>query len=216
MKALLDQMGILRRVVEALANAGGENPAVLQADPPTVAHHGGFHQAYLALAVDASLLALVGSAHTIASRISHLLTDAASGLPRFLAGPKPGSSGLLILEYGAASAMALIREAASAARSIQWVSVSAGVEDGASHASVSTARLGEAADAYRQLIALELVAAVRALDLGGRRVSGELAELVARCTHLVAEVDDHDLAPSVADAVDVLDRWVSATPLPFG
>lgn len=213
---LLDQMGILRRVIEALVNTGGENPAVLQADPPTVAHHGGFHQAYLALAVDASLLALVGSAHTIASRISHLLTDAASGLPRFLAGPEPGSSGLLILEYGAASAMALIREAASAARSIQWVSVSAGVEDGASHASVSTARLGEAADAYRQLIALELVAAVRALDLGGRRVSGELAELVLRCTHLVAELDDHDLAPSVADAVDVVDHWVSTTPLPFG
>jgi len=211
----LDQLDDLRHVVEALVNAGGENPAVLQTDPPDVAHHGGFHQAYLALAVDASLLALVGSAHTIASRISHLLTDPASGLPRFLAGPEAGSSGLLILEYGAASAMALIREAASAARSIQWVSVSAGVEDGASHASVSTARLGEAADAYRQLIALELVAAVRAIGLSGRPVSGDLADLMARCTHLIAEVEDHDLAPSVAAAVDVVDHWVASTPLPF-
>ncbi len=213
-RPLLDQLDDLRHVVEALVNTGGENPAVLQTDPPTLAHHGGFHQAYLALAVDASLLALVGSAHTIASRISHLLTDAATGLPRFLAGPQAGSSGLLILEYGAASAMALIREAASAARSIQWVSVSAGVEDGASHASMSTARLAEAADAYRQLIALELVTAVRAIGMSARPVSGELAELMARCSRLAAEVDDHDLAPSVAVAVDVIDHWVAATPVP--
>jgi histidine ammonia-lyase len=211
---LLDEIDDLRRVVEALVNSGSENPAVLtDDDPPGVAHHGGFHQAYLALAVDSTLLALVGSAHTSASRISHLLTDPASGLPRFLAGPEAGSSGLLILEYGAASAMALIREAASAARSIQWVSVSAGVEDGASHASVSSARLTEAAEAYRQIIALELVTAVRALVLGGRRVAGELSELMARCTHLAGEPDDHDLAPAVAAAVDIVDEWVAADPL---
>ena len=212
---LLDQIDALRRVVEALVNSGSENPAVLHHDPPTIAHHGGFHQAYLALAVDAALLALVGSAHTGASRIAHLLTDPASGLPRFLAGPEAGSSGLLILEYDAASAMALLREAASAPRSIQWVSVSAGVEDGASHASASTARLAEAADTYRQLIALELVTAVRALGISGRRVEGELSHLLARCADLAGEPDDHDLAPTVAAAVAIVEQCAAEAPLRF-
>jgi histidine ammonia-lyase len=203
---LVDRLDDLREVVETLVNAGSENPAVVRHDPPEVAHHGGFHQAYLALAVDSALLALVGSAHTCASRLAHLLTDPATGLPRFLAGPEAGSSGLLILEYAAASAMALIRDAAAAPRSVQWATVSAGVEDGASHASAAAARLAGAADAYRQLIALELVTAVRALRMSGQPVTGELADLVRRCSGLAGDADDHDLAPAVEAAVDIVGR----------
>ena len=206
---LLDRLDDLRSVVEALVNSGSENPAVLRHDPPTLAHHGGFHQAYLALAVDSALLALVGSARTGASRIAHVLTDPQSGLPRFLAGQQAGSSGLLILEYDAASAMALLTETAAAPRSIQSASVSAGVEDNASHASASAARLTGAAVAYRQLIALELVTAVRALTMSGLRVEGELSRLLSRCAALVGDTADHDLAPSVAAAVDVVARWAS-------
>jgi histidine ammonia-lyase len=209
---LLDRLDDLGRVVEALVNAGSENPAVISHDPPEVAHHGGFHQAYLALAVDSALLALVGSAHTGASRLAHLLTDPAGGLPRFLAGPEAGSSGLLILEYDAASAMALLRDAASAPRSVQWASVSAGVEDDASHASSATGRLAEAADAYRQLVALELVTAVRALRMAGRPVTGELAALLHRCAGLADEPDDHDLAPAVAEAVSIVDQLAMEAP----
>jgi len=208
---LLDHLDDLGRVVKTLVNSGSENPAVLSHDPPTVAHHGGFHQAYLALAVDSVLLALVGSAHTGASRIAHLLTDPASGLPRFLAGPEAGSSGLLILEYDAASAMALLREAAGAPRSIQAASVSAGVEDSASHASAGAARLGEAADAYRQLIALELVTAVRALGMSGQRVTGELSALLTQCSDLAGAADDHDLAPAMAAAVEIVAQRAAET-----
>ncbi|GAB3050571.1 aromatic amino acid ammonia-lyase [Intrasporangium mesophilum] len=203
---LVDRLNDLRDVVETLVNAGSENPAVVGHNPPEVAHHGGFHQAYLALAVDSALLALVGSAHTCASRLAHLLTDPATGLPRFLAGPEAGSSGLLILEYDAASAMALLRDAAAAPRSVQWATVSAGVEDGASHASAAAARLGDAAGAYRQLIALELVTAVRALRMTGQPVIGELADLVQRCWDLAGEPDDHDLAPAVEAAGRIVDQ----------
>jgi histidine ammonia-lyase len=210
--ALADRLGDLRGVVETLVNAGSENPAVVRHDPPEVAHHGGFHQAYLALALDSALLALVGSAHTSASRLAHLLTDPANGLPRFLAGPEAGSSGLLILEYDAASAMALIRDAASSPSSVQWATVSAGVEDGASHASAAAARLPEATDAYRQLIALELVTAVRALGMAGLPVRGELADLVQRCAGLAAEPDDHDLAPAVMAAVGIVGQLAAEAP----
>jgi histidine ammonia-lyase len=113
---------------------------------------------------------------------------------------------MLILEYDAASAMALIRDAASAPPSAQWATVSAGVEDGASHASAATARLGEVSEAYRQLIALELVTAVRALGMGGQQLRGELAGLLERCSGLAAEPDDHDLAPAVAAAVAVVEQ----------
>ncbi|MEO7131574.1 MAG: aromatic amino acid ammonia-lyase [Dermatophilaceae bacterium] len=218
---LIERLDDLRRVIETLANTGSENPAVVRAEPPVMAHHGGFHTAYLTLAIDTALLALVGSAQSGASRIAHLLTDPTRGLPRFLAAGPPGSSGLLIVEYGAASALALLREAASAPWSLQTASVSAGIEDHASYAGAAAARLPDVVAAYRHLLGLELLTAVRAAQVRQLRAAGPLGEVLQDCSVLLqaspdglagpgdqadqADQGDRDLAPVIDAAVALVD-----------
>ncbi len=215
---VLDELARLTGVVEAMAGAPAENPLVLDG---TISHQGSFHATYLTLAADTALLALARSAEAVGSRISHLLTGEVEGLPRFLAGPEPGSSGLMIAEYVAGAALARIRAAAGSPASVLSASVSLGIEDVAGMAPVAVARLRPAAEAYAELVATELVCAVRALRLHGKAPAGPLRARVAEptgpllavlelCASLPAGTDDRDLAPDLAQAQALLPRL--ATP----
>lgn len=213
---MVDQLAHLDRVVTALVNASGENPLFTAGSgeqAAEVTHHGGFHTAYLAVAVDSALLAAARSAALVLSRVSHLLTDPAGGLPLFLAGPGSGAGGALIGEYVAASALGAIRGHAAAPVSVQSVSVSAGIEDDAPFTPVAAGRLAPVAEAYRRMLGVELVCAVRALRLRGAGLAGPLAEVLERCARLPADVADRDLAPDFdlgTDLVGQLAAWVSS------
>ena len=203
---LLDQLVGLRAVIETLANVGSENPAVdATATPPTVTHHGGFHTAYLALAVDATLLALTASAASELSRISHLLSDPSSQLPLFLAGKGAGASGLLIAEYAATAGFERLRGVAAAPSSLGTAHLSASVEDLASHSSAAAARLESVVDDYRHMLAWELVTAVRATRLRGIELAGPLGTLLERCAGMAVEDADHDPRPDLERALAVID-----------
>ena len=174
-----------RTSCETMANTASENPVFGTTGGPdgtatTVTHHGGFHAASLALALDTTLLATCRSAQAVQSRVGHALTDPVDDLPLFLADDASGSSGLLIAEYVAASALAVVRTAASTPSSVQTSSVSAGIEDDASFAGEAAARLGDAVAAYRRLLAVELLCAVRTLRMRGVRLDGPLGEVVER------------------------------------
>ena len=201
---LLDSLASLQHVIEASVNTSSENPVLLRSDG-TAAHHGAFHAAYVALGLDTALLALTRSAKAGQSRISHLLTDPASWLPRFLADPTTGASGLLIAEYAAGSALAVIRGQASTPASVQTISVSAGVEDDASFSTTAAVRMGAVVDSYRHLVAVELVCAVRALRMRGIVPHGPLADALEACRELPGDLHDRDLAPDFALAERVLD-----------
>jgi histidine ammonia-lyase len=181
---LRDSIARLASVVETMVNTASENPVfTTSGDGPdgsttTVTHHGGFHAASLALALDTTLLATCRSAQAVHSRVGHALTDVGDDLPLFLADEASGSSGLLIAEYVAASALAAVRTAASTPSSVQTVSVSAGIEDDASFAGEAATRLGDAVTAYRRLLAVELLCAVRTLRMRGVRLQGTLREVV--------------------------------------
>ncbi|HEV7173242.1 aromatic amino acid ammonia-lyase [Pedococcus sp.] len=210
---VLDTVTELKAVVEATANTASENPLFGSGESgPVATHHGGFHAAYLVLAVDTALLALTRSAQAVQSRISHTLTDADSGLPRFLSDSTPGSSGVLIAEYVAASALSTIRSAASAPSSVQTAGVSAGIEDDASFAGQAALRLGEATVAYRRMLAVELVCTVRALRMRGVTPVGELGDALARCATLPAGVEDRDLSPELAAAERIVEGYAVSTP----
>ena len=210
---VIDTATALRSVVETAANTASENPLfTVTPDGGEVTHHGGFHAAYLVLAVDTALLALTRSAQAVQSRVSHVLTDAASGLPLFLSDSTPGSSGVLIAEYVAASALSTIRGHASTPSSVQTAGVSAGIEDDASFAGMAAVRLGEATTAYRRLLAVELVCAVRALRMRGVRPVGELAAAFARCSELPAGMEDRDLSPELVVAERIVERYAVSTP----
>lgn len=206
---LLDSLDSLQRVIESSVNTASENPVFL-AGEGLAAHHGAFHAAYVALGLDTALLALTRSAKAGQSRISHLLTDPAAWLPRFLADPTDGASGLLIAEYAAGSALAVIRGQASTPASVQTISVSAGVEDDASFSTTAAVRMGAVVDSYRHLVAVELVCAVRALRMRGIEPQGRLAEALEACRALPTDLADRDLAPDFALAEELLE---TLTPL---
>jgi histidine ammonia-lyase len=215
---VLDTVTDLKSVVEATANTASENPlfggngAHDGTGGPTATHHGGFHAAYLVLAVDTALLALTRSAQAVQSRVSHTLTDADSGLPRFLSDATPGSSGVLIAEYVAASALSTIRSVATTPSSVQTAGVSAGIEDDASFAGQAALRLGEATVAYRRMLAVELVCTVRALRMRGVTPKGELGAAFARCGSLPAGTEDRDLSPELAAAERIVEGYAVSTP----
>jgi histidine ammonia-lyase len=202
---LVDELARLRSGLEVLVNTGSENPTLVGTEPPRVAHHGGFHLAYLTVWLDATLLALAASARSGLSRISHLLTDPTYGLPRFLSGTGRGGNGLLGLEYAAASAVERLRSLAAAPSLLGTAHLSAGIEDDASHAAEASLRMAEAVDAYRHVVAFELLTASRALHLRPAPLAGPLAVLWERAAGVAAEPEDHDLAPDLARALTLLD-----------
>jgi histidine ammonia-lyase len=207
---LLDELVRLRQVVEAMTGAPSENPLFIDG---TASHQGGFHATYLTLAVDGALLALTRSAEAVRSRLAHLLSGEVDELPRFLAGTEPGASGLLITEYVAGAALGRIRAAAGSPAGVLTAAGSLGVEDLAGMAPVATARFGGEGgvlEAYAELLATELVAAVRAVRLRGVVLRDRLGETLWLCDDLPAGLEDRDLAPDLELAQALLPRL--ATP----
>lgn len=160
--AALDAAERLRHVVETEINCPTENPLI--APDGTAYHHGGFYAAPLGLALDGADLALLGTAQLSAARLSALGRADLTGLPAFLAEGPAGSSGTMILEYTAHSALAELRASAAPASAGHAV-LSHGLEEAAGFASQAARQALRAVEAYRTVLACELVVAVRALRL---------------------------------------------------
>ncbi|WP_424531146.1 aromatic amino acid ammonia-lyase [Sphaerisporangium viridialbum] len=155
----------LERVLDVEINSASENP-LISAGTGTVHHHGGFHQATLGLTLDHLRVALLHTAHLSAARLATLVEPAFTGLRPFLAEGAAASSGVMILEYSASSALAQLRNAAYPA-ALGHAVLSRGVEEHASFAAQSARQTLQAATAYRLVLACELVTVVRALRRRG-------------------------------------------------
>ncbi|MGI9009218.1 MAG: aromatic amino acid lyase, partial [Streptosporangiaceae bacterium] len=151
--------------ITAELNAAAENPLVDVAGG-TVWHNGNFHTAYTGLALDAIRAALFQTAALSAARLGTLVEPAFTGLGPFLATDPPPSSGIMILEYVSQSAIADMRRLAAPA-ALGSAVLSRGVEEHAGFSTQSARATTDVVDAYRVVLACELVAAVRALRLRG-------------------------------------------------
>ena len=215
---VLDQLLAARSTVERLVNAPTENPLLL-ADPAApggglVAHHAGFHAVYLQSAMDGLNLAVAQSGQLVLGRLALLMKPSFTALAPFLGDGTPAASGALICEYVAASAVGSIRASASPV-GLQSVTVSRGVEEDASFASLAAARALEVARDHRQLIACELVAAVRALRLApDRATGGQVPQLLAAASALPHSAADRDLTDDLALAADLLPTLAELVPTP--
>ncbi len=163
----LDAMRLAVVAVTAELNAAAENPLVDVAGA-TVWHNGNFHTVYVGLALDALRAALFQTAALSAARLGTLVEPAFTGLGPFLATDPPPSSGVMILEYVSQSAIADIRRLAAPA-ALGSAVLSRGVEEHAGFSTQSARATTDVVDAYRIVLACELVAAVRALRLSGTR-----------------------------------------------
>jgi histidine ammonia-lyase len=149
--------------VSAELNAAAENPLVDVAGA-AVWHNGNFYTAYVGLSLDAVRAALFQTAALSAARLGTLVEPAFTGLTPFLAADAPASSGIMILEYVAQSAIADIRRLGAPA-ALGSAVLSRGVEEHAGFSTQSARATTDAIQAYRIVLACELVAAVRALRM---------------------------------------------------
>ena len=159
--ALHDALATLRDVLTVEMGAAAENPLVAGGE---VLHHGGFHAAPVALALDTARLAVVPFVQLSVARLAHLLEPRLAGLTPFLAAPAPGSSGLMIAEYAANDALARLRAEATPAV-LGTAVVSRGLEEHASFAWQGALQARRSVEHVRTALALEHVAAERALDM---------------------------------------------------
>ncbi len=196
----LDAGDRVREVVEVEVNCPSENPLV-DPDALTAYHHGGFFAAPLALALDGLNLALLKTAQLSTARLSALGHPELTGLAPFLADGPASSSGTMILEYTANSALAELRSQAVPASSGHAV-VSLGLEEAASFAGQSARQSLRAADAYTTLVACELVSAVRALRL--RPTQPPTPAFTTASAALPTGTDDRPLTADIAAAAELL------------
>ena len=202
--AFHDALAHLHDVLAVELNAASENPLIAGAD---VLHHGGFHAASCALALDALRLAVVPFGTLSAARLRHLMEPGLTGLTPFLSGDAPGSSGVLIAEYVAADALARLRAVAAPAV-LGSATLSRGLEEHASFAWQAAGQARRAVDHLRLVFALEWVAAERALRMKGSDACPALRSLGERFEDRLEDrplADDAEIAaaalPALAEAV---------------
>ncbi|MFF5532147.1 aromatic amino acid ammonia-lyase [Streptomyces cinerochromogenes] len=200
--AALDASAALRRIVEVEINCPTENP-VLTPDGHLY-HHGGFFAAPLALALDGLNLALLKTAQLSAARLSALSRPGLTGLPAFLTAGPPGSSGTMILEYTANSALAELRSSAAAPASAGHAVLSHGLEEAAGFAGQAARQTSRAGAAYATVLACELVVAVRALRL--RPVPPVTPVFTLAASALPVGLEDRPLTGDIATATQLLPR----------
>jgi histidine ammonia-lyase len=207
--ALYEAEADLRDVLAVEINAAAENPLIAGGK---VLHHGGFHAARCALALDTLRLAMVPFASMSAARLGHLMEPRLSGLPAFLSVDAPGSSGVLIAEYLAADALARLR-ADAAPVVLGTVAISRGLEEHASFAWQAAGQARHSVYHLRTVLALEWVVAERALRMKGVPADGVLAQLRALASGFDARLEDRPLGKDAAlaeAALPALARTVRA------
>jgi histidine ammonia-lyase len=160
-----DSLDYAAQVVTRELNAASENPLV---DPAgqAVWHNGNFHAAYVGLALDSARAALFQTAALSAARLGTLVEPSFTGLHAFAA-DAPASSGIMILEYVAQSAVADLRRFATPA-ALGSAVLSRGVEEHAGFSTQSARASTDAVAAYRAVLSCELAAAIRVLRMQGR------------------------------------------------
>jgi histidine ammonia-lyase len=175
--AVQDTLAHARRVFEIELNSATDNPLVFD---DAIVSGGNFHGAPLALALDYLSIALCQLAGISERRTERLLNPGLNeGLPAFLAS-KPGlESGLMMAQVTAAALVAELRVLASPA-STGSIPTSGNQEDFVSMGMTSALKLEQAVSLARMVVAIELLAATRALDLRGDRSTPALEDVRTR------------------------------------
>ena len=176
--AALDTLREARRVFEIELNSATDNPLVFENE---FLSGGNFHGAPLALNLDYLAIAVCQIAGISERRIERLVNPSVSeGLPAFLASNPGLESGMMIAQVTAAAMFAEMRVLASPA-STGSLPTSGNQEDFVSMGMTSALKLEQSVKLARTVIAIEILAAMRGLDL--RENSGTspvLQEVVRR------------------------------------
>jgi histidine ammonia-lyase len=213
-----DALGYVRGVLEVEINSATDNPLVFpagsDADPAALATGGGFvisggnfHGQPVAIAMDFAKLAVAELGSIAERRIALLIDGRLSGLPPFLTADAGLNSGMMLLQYAAASLVSENKVLAHPA-SADSIPTSANQEDHVSMGSTSARHARDVLRNVEMVLALELLCAAQGLDFRigaiGRPGAG-VARAHALVRERIAHLDsDRDPAPDIAAAAELV------------
>jgi histidine ammonia-lyase len=198
--AARDTLAHSRRVVDAELAAAIDNPMVLP--DGRVESCGNFHGAPVGFACDFLAIAAAELGSIAERRTDRLLDQTRSqGLPPFLAPDAGVNSGLMLAHYAQAAMVAENRRLAAPA-SVDSLPTSAMQEDHVSMAWGAARKLRVAVSNLTRILAVEITAAARALDLRAplRPAAGTAAAVAAVRTRIPGPGPDRFMSPELAAA----------------
>ncbi|HUU44681.1 MAG TPA: histidine ammonia-lyase [Acidobacteriota bacterium] len=188
-------------------NAATDNPLVFADDNEIIAG-GNFHGAPIGHAADRLAIAVTDVAGIGERRLALLLDPAYNHATRFLVPPRSEGlhSGLMMWQVTAAALVSEMKTLAHPA-SVDSIPTSMGQEDHVSMSMWAADKLGQIVERWRIVLAIELVAAWRALAIGRRLPRrGPLAALVGRMRAIhPPPFEDAVLGEMVEEAARILE-----------
>ncbi|HEX8841865.1 MAG TPA: histidine ammonia-lyase [Sphingomicrobium sp.] len=185
MGAALDLMENAARTLTIEAGAVTDNP-ILFPDEDSAISGGNFHAQPVAFAADTIAMALCEVGSLSERRVGILIDPKMSGLPPFLTEDSGVNSGMMIPQVTAA---ALVSENKSLAfpASVDSIPTSAGQEDHVSMAPIAARKAGQIARNAAGVVAVELMAAARAVDFHAPlKTSAKLRQVHSKVRELSA------------------------------
>lgn len=173
--ATYDALDHIKMIVEREMNAVTDNPILFVQDKQAISA-GNFHGQPLALSFDYLGIALSELANISERRIERMVNPHLSGgLPPFLAQYSGLNSGLMIVQYTAASLVSENKVLAHPA-SVDSIPSSANQEDHVSMGSIAARKSKTILENVRKVIAMEMFTACQAIDMRGKKPLGRITE----------------------------------------
>lgn len=190
-------------------NSFTDNPLVLANDAGgfDVLSGGNFHAGTVALPIDHMSAALTTLATISERRTDRLLNPNTSrGLPAFLA-DRPGIESGLMMAHVTASALTSECKTLSFPACVDSIPTSAGKEDHVSMGPIAARKLRSIADNLARVLAIEAIAAARALDLRGHPTSPRLQRVHAAIrVHVGPWTGDRSISAEIEALADAIAR----------
>ncbi len=177
--ATLDALNHVKMLVEREMNAVTDNPIVFAEDQKAISA-GNFHGQPLAMAFDYLGIAIAELASISERRIERMVNPYLSGgLPPFLAKWSGLNSGLMIVQYTAASLVSENKVLAHPA-SVDSIPSSANQEDHVSMGTTAARKAASILDNTYKVIAMEIFVACQAIDFREKKQMGKMTERLYR------------------------------------
>ncbi|SFK16644.1 histidine ammonia-lyase [Halobacillus dabanensis] len=171
-------------------NAATDNPLLLEGGKVVVSG-GNFHGQPIAFAMDFLKIAMSELANISERRIERLVNPQLNDLPPFLS-PNPGlQSGLMILQYVAASLVSENKTLAHPA-SVDSIPSSANQEDHVSMGTTAARHASVVIDHVRKVLAIELICSLQALEMRGEERASPLAQQLWKSARTIVPVITED------------------------
>ncbi|MCY0901452.1 MAG: histidine ammonia-lyase [Firmicutes bacterium] len=195
-------------VLHTEINSATDNPLIF-ADTGEIISGGHFHGQPVALVMDYMKVGIAEMANISERRIERLVNPSLSGLPAFLARVPGLSSGLMILQYTAASLVSENKVLAHPA-SVDSIPSSAGQEDHVSMGTTAARQASAIVDNVARVLAIEAITAAEALSI--QHVTAGMAPATRRFYELIREVvaevlEDRSLSADIEALAEQLPEW---------